>query len=185
MQVGDQLTELFRSEAGALGGHHSASIDDCLFDETVIRGQSARQIFFPVEAHQARPVQTPRRIRIVTHRAALLVYLPPGGLLRIQAQSRVGLFGRIRPAGGHARRKRQTSENECDLFQATIIFGFLPLSIPRFLLLQAGSTAISRVVRIGWDETMPLFAVCLRDAVSDFTIRIEEFNLGFARRRNA
>jgi hypothetical protein len=100
VKIGEEGAELLVREAVGDGRHHAASVDNGLGDEAVVRGQAAGQIFSLEHAFEAGAFRTARGIRVVASRAALVVDLAAFGLLRGQAQLRVGFERLVRPTSG-------------------------------------------------------------------------------------
>jgi hypothetical protein len=100
VEVGEEGAKLLVGEAVGDTGHHAASVDDGLGDETVVRGESAGQIFSLVHAVEAGAFRAARGIRVVAGGTALIVDLAAFGLLRVQAELRVGFNGFVGTASG-------------------------------------------------------------------------------------
>jgi len=112
VEVGDQIVELLNGNRIALFRHHSAATNDGFTDESVIRGQSARQILLPEQSLQARALAAPGRIRVVADGAIASENFPPACLLRVQAQFGVAFRGRLAAPSSKNEDKNENEEKK-------------------------------------------------------------------------
>jgi len=122
VQVSHKIGELLVGERVALRRHHASSAHDGLLDEPVVGRQSARKILLFVQPLQARAFAAGRRIGVVAGGAKVLEDLPAIGLLRVQAQLRVGFRSRL-AAARNEKHKNDDHESCRGSSQTTIIPG--------------------------------------------------------------
>jgi hypothetical protein len=112
MQIRNQLAHLLVAEAIPYRRHHPAPVYNRLRDEPVIRGQSAWQVFFPVQFVQPRPMQAARRVRVMATRAALVENCASRGLFCVQSKLRVRFERAIRPVSCNKQRRDQNAQGQ-------------------------------------------------------------------------